>query len=532
LKESQSRSERKSLPLPVEVAFIFLPVTVVVICFYFWTASSNGRYPASVSEGYYPSLARGWLHHRLGMDVKPRRELMELRDPYDPFLNKSYRLHDATLYRGKYYLYFGPTPALCLFVPYLWVTHLDFPQKMAVPVFCSTGFLFSALLFLLIVRNSFPATPVWVRLGCLLSLGLTNICPFVLRRPGVYEVAIGCAFACLQLAFLLFYLGMRSRKRSLLWFVLASIGIGATLGARPNYALAAGVFFAFMIFLAWKKSVRDGCCQSGEWIGDRCWRQWPGSVQWERFVSPRLGGFFGIVGLATIPIIVTVFAIGWYNWARFGDPLEFGQRYQLGGSENCNLDFFRPGNLPYDSWYDLFSPLSYSANFPFVDAVQPAFFFVHFYGLEKVAGMFFVSPVTILALRVAFLYQPQERANWESPDLVTVLFIAASLGAIVLPLMFVSGATMRYLVDFVPTSVLLGSVMVCQFYRPNQNRRIHRWILDGMVGILLLIGCLNGFFLSFSGYLNSFEVGDPAGYAAVAQFFHPVESLLRLIGLH
>jgi hypothetical protein len=532
LKESHSRSERKSLSLPAEVGFILLPVIVVVICFYFWTASSNGRYPASAPEGYYPSLARGLLHHRLGMDVEPRRELMELRNPYDPFLNESYRLHDASLYRGKYYLYFGPTPAVCLFVPYLWMTHLDFPQKLAVPIFCSAGFLFSALLFLLIVRKSFPATPLWVRLGCLLSLGLTNICPFLLRRPYVYEVAIGCAFACLQLAFLLFYLGMRSRNRSLLWFVLASICLAATLGARPNYALAAGVFVAFMIFLAWKKSVPDGCRESGHWIGDRGWRPWPGSVQCERSVPPRLGGFFGIVGLVTMPMIVTVLAIGWYNWARFGDPLEFGLRYQLSGLENGNLGLFHLDNIAYDSWYDLFAPLSYCAAFPFLYALQPPFFFAHSYGMESVAGMFFVSPVTICALRVAALYKSKERANWDSPVLVTVLFIAASAGAILLPLLFVSGATMRYLVDFVPTFVLLGCVMVCELYCLSQKERSHRWIFDLLVGILFLTGCLNGFFLSFRGYLNSFEVGNPAGYAALARFFHPVESLLRLIGVH
>jgi hypothetical protein len=245
-----------------------------------------------------------------------------------------------------------------------------------------------------------------------------------------------------------------------------------------------------------------------------------------------LGGFFGIVGLVTMPIIVTVFAIGWYNWARFGDPLEFGVRYELSGLEMSKFNLFQLDNIAYDSWYDLFAPLSYCAHFPFVYALQPPFFFPHTYGLESVAGMFFVSPVTICALRVAALYKSKERANWDNPVLVTVLFIAASAGAIVLPLLFMSAATMRYLVDFVPTSVLLGCVMLCELYRLSQKERSHRWIFDGLVGILFLIGCLNGFFLSFGGYLNSFEVGNPVGYAALARFFHPIESLLRLIGVH
>jgi hypothetical protein len=530
LKETQRRSERKGLPLPAEVGFILLPVTAVIIWFYFWTAASSGRYPVSDSAGYYPSLARGLLHHRLNLDLEPRPEILELADPYDPLLNKDYRLHDASLYRGKYYLYFGLTPAACLFLPYLWLTHFDFPQKMAVPLFCSAGFFFAALLFLLIVWSSLPATPVWLRLGCLLSLGLANLCPFLLRRPDVYEVAIGCAFGFLQLGFLLFYLGMRSRERSLRWFILASICLAATVGARPSYGLAVGVFFVFMIVLAWKKTSVHGSSASRGSIGDCTWKRWLVSVPWGRPVSPRLVGFFGMVVWATLPILVIGLTIGWYNAARFGDPLEFGQRYQLAGVEMGKLQFFQLDNMPYDFWYDFFAPLSYCANFPFVDAGQPAFTFGHTYGLEKVAGMFFVSPVTIWALRVAVLYQPKKRANLDSPVLVTVLFMAASVGAIVLPLIFVSGATMRYLVDFVPTFVLLGCIMVCQWNCLNQNRRCHGRILGGLVVILLLIGVLNGFFLSFSGYHNSFELGNPGGYAALARFFQPLESFLRLIG--
>src|SRR5207248_6297600 len=43
--------------------------------------------------------------------------LLALADPYDPAQNAPYRLHDASLYHGRYYLYFGPTPVALLYLP-------------------------------------------------------------------------------------------------------------------------------------------------------------------------------------------------------------------------------------------------------------------------------------------------------------------------------------------------------------------------------------------------------------------------------
>ena len=42
----------------------------------------------------------------------PRPELLALPDPHDPVHSAPYRLHDVTLYDGKYYLYWGPVLGL------------------------------------------------------------------------------------------------------------------------------------------------------------------------------------------------------------------------------------------------------------------------------------------------------------------------------------------------------------------------------------------------------------------------------------
>src|SRR5829696_3147634 len=61
---------------------------------------------------YYDWLARGFLQGQLHLPLAPSPELLALPDPYDPRQNANYRLHDVSLYNGRYYLYWGPLPAL------------------------------------------------------------------------------------------------------------------------------------------------------------------------------------------------------------------------------------------------------------------------------------------------------------------------------------------------------------------------------------------------------------------------------------
>jgi hypothetical protein len=53
-----------------------------------------------------------------GSAHSPAPEISALPDPYDSVANGPYRLHDASFYKGRYYLYFGPVPAVVLFLPF------------------------------------------------------------------------------------------------------------------------------------------------------------------------------------------------------------------------------------------------------------------------------------------------------------------------------------------------------------------------------------------------------------------------------
>src|SRR3984893_16414151 len=92
-----------------------------IILIYIWvvTAGTITSWPVYTTN-YYDMLADAFLHGQTHLLVEPDPRLLELPDPYDPIANMRYRLHDLSLYQGKYYLYWGPVPGLLL-APVKWV---------------------------------------------------------------------------------------------------------------------------------------------------------------------------------------------------------------------------------------------------------------------------------------------------------------------------------------------------------------------------------------------------------------------------
>ena len=94
---------------PVFVAFIALAIVGFVRL---WL-DSGGRLVVWPSHTvYYEVLADAFMHHQVSLRIQPRAELAALPDPYDPAANLPYRWHDVAYYDGKYYLPWGPAPAL------------------------------------------------------------------------------------------------------------------------------------------------------------------------------------------------------------------------------------------------------------------------------------------------------------------------------------------------------------------------------------------------------------------------------------
>ena len=104
-----------------------VPVTVVLALYAFYGSDGTFQFRRVTGRaeydrergrfglGYYPSLAEGFLHGQLSMYETIPPKLAALADPWSPEERgkvDAWALWDASYLNGRYYLYFGPVPAI------------------------------------------------------------------------------------------------------------------------------------------------------------------------------------------------------------------------------------------------------------------------------------------------------------------------------------------------------------------------------------------------------------------------------------
>src|SRR3954469_23004379 len=95
---------------------VLIPIAVVAIVDW-WVVSAGRWRDWPQYTALTDSLADAFRHRRMSLLTEPPPELVALPNPYDAKANRTFReqgAHDLALYRGPYYLYWGPLPALLL----------------------------------------------------------------------------------------------------------------------------------------------------------------------------------------------------------------------------------------------------------------------------------------------------------------------------------------------------------------------------------------------------------------------------------
>ena len=477
------------------VSNLGLAVTYLfVVSFYFWTAATSGTavLPAPVIDEHYNLLAKGYLAGQLSLSATPDPRLVALSDPYDPVSNAPFRIHDAALFNGRYYLYFGPTPALLLFAPFRLATSLDFPQSIATAFFCSAGLLFA---FLLLHHFSFCALPrppsPWFLVASMLALGFCNVAPFLLRRPAMYEVAISCGYALVLASVYCFVSGGLVGQPRIGRLSLGSTLLGLAGGAR--FPLLAGGIVAVVVAV------------------------------YQLLEHPKMSirRRAALLTALLAPVAVCGLLLAWYNYARFGSPTEFGINYTLQGVHPRVYQFFSLRRLPYGFLYYTVVPVQWSATFPFAQ-LRPELWLPppSYLYLEPVAGLLAHSPILVVLGALVWV-RPAKNKH------VVTLLALLLLGFLLLLLFAITGTTMRYEVDFATFFVLPALVL---WLHALQNTRLHSVARGGLVGaifvVLLSVSVLSNLFISFTGYYDNLKNARPHTYETLRGFFSPVERLL------
>jgi hypothetical protein len=470
--------------------WISIGLLALFCAFYVWTAASSIPIGFGTgADGIPGRLADALLHGRTDLGDAPPG-LASLPNPYDPSQNGPYqgRVHDLSLYDGKLYAYWGPTPAIVLFGPAR-LLGVAFSQTLAVALFAFLGLVFSVLTLRTLLRRFVPETPAWKFHAGIVLLGLSNVVPYTIRRPMQYEVAIaaGLCFALLAAWLLLSAVLMRERP-SLRRLALGSLALGLAVGARPSHAITTA---GLLLLCAWLL------------------RRTPKGAP-RRRVAAALLAPVGVIGVM----------LALYNQVRFGSFTEFGLSYQLAAVDVTARDAFSLSYLLPGLWYYLIAPARLLLVFPFVELPPPPDYPGHvpavYDGVEPTGGLLALAPLVLVLFAVPFL---RGRHRLEA-DLRAVLLalVGIAMGLAVVASIAFWGATMRYEVDF--ASFLLIAALVV-WYRLGAVVAAVRWrrLVTVLGAAAIAWASLLGLALSFSGNNSLLRVTHPGLWEALTRDF-------------
>lgn len=274
---------------------------------YLFRASRNPNGLAHTRDNYFGFLADAFLHGQLNLRLQPHNDL------------------DLVFYHGQTYLYWPPFPAV-LFMPLVAFFGADVSDTLVTVVLGAVVVALLAVLFR--------------------ALDRTGVAPLDAGRRAL--LVLTCAFGSVLLTL---------APNASVWYTAQLIGFGGVLLATIAALTRRGWWGYLLVGLALAAAMatRLSLLFNGVWLAWYLFRR--------DYRSPRQ--WLGLALWAVAPVAVTLALLGWYDYARFGNPLDVGLAYHNMG-ESFRSDFARYGvfslhYLPTNFYYQflayrLFAP--------------------------------------------------------------------------------------------------------------------------------------------------------------------------------
>lgn len=443
----------------------------------------------------YDDLANAFLSGSVVIDKEVPEAIRELENPYDPGARAvalqeagqselSGRITDFAYYDGQFYSYFGPVPALMLFVPFKLITGHDMPTWLAVFFYGALFVVAIKALLVLLCDRLLKLRP---------SLGLFLLADFLLcgttgliylgYLPVVYSVPIISSLAFAAWGLVCWLAAKRGAGEvSAPLLVVGAVCIALTLGCRQSFVLCA--LLAFPLF-------------------------WEEITRYRAFFSRR---GIGNTACVMVPFVLVGIAVMAYNAARFGSPLDFGATYNL-TSNDMTKRGFELARFPLGIFSYLFQPLSLTGKFPFMTTVPVTSNYQGYTSSEPMFGGFYAF-CTIALVAFAFCSR-----RFKAPG--SVRGFALLLMGIGFTLMLfdiqASGITARYMADF-SFFLLLPAVLALFMLERRVGTGSAAWAfhLVVVVAALLCLG-LNAWSIFIDGRYGPLKEAFPSIYYGVKQ---------------
>lgn len=466
----------------------WFPALLVGLYFLYRFVGKAGLDTWPVYGVYHDLQADGFLKGHLSLPIEPAPELVHAKNPYD-YSNVRYWWLDATYWKGKYYIYWGPVPALFeAAAKWLLRIHQGIGDQYVAFFFHCLAALCGAFIAERMLRRLFRSeSRLLLALGTL-AFACCNPTLHGVATLSTYQTAIIAGQAWLLAGVLVAFDAVwraGTTEARAFRLPLAGVCFGLALGSRLSVLPAIA---ALVVLVALMEA-------------------WPSERRWRRFILNGLA-----VGL---PVSAAGCGLLYFNKLRFGDFLQFGSNIQLSAYPIAFAPRWLIGNV-YS--YLLRSP-RLSCEFPYVNQVWnmgraafPKGFSLppDYEIIEPTVGWLVTMPLTWLA-PFAFVLAPwrgalaSRRGRTYLFCLFSFLTLASLTGVLTL---FVYGTTMRYLTDVAFGLVLLGLLGAFSL-------RYHRWgsvaprTFTTVVAALGAVTIVMGLLLGYQGYNLHFQRYNP-----------------------
>ena len=350
------------MDLRLKIHRISIIAFIGIAIFYYWTTfSSVGRnireeykpfdhfLPKGIENDFYNSLTHSLLKGQLFLDIKVPAELASLTNPYDPKQRKILNhirndgtidegyLYDASLYKGKYYLYFGITPVILIFAPFHLITGIDLPVPTALLTFILLALVIQISLLRTVLRDHFHKLGNSVFVSCVLICAFCNPIALLLRRPTIYELAIGCALFLNTCLVYIIYKIINRTYFSYTLIVILGIIYSLLIGSRPNFIFISPAILLFFYFTL--------------------------KIKYQDNINLRK-----TILLFSIPVFFIGALIAIYNYLRFDSFTEFGVHYQLAGIyDQTKVSLLSVKNIVYNLYAYLITIPTFNIHYPYIN---------------------------------------------------------------------------------------------------------------------------------------------------------------------
>jgi hypothetical protein len=481
-----------------KILFSMVHIWVIIFLIYAWFITYGNWTTWNHTTSYYDQLANAFDRGQLNIDIDPGAALRASPNPYDPAHRPAFNsdIWDMSLYKGKLYLYWGPVPAM-LIAPIKLIFNKKITDNILVFLFFSGLLIFNSLILLELWKKFFKELSAWYPLSCILLAGLILPILWSVNSPRVYEAAIGASqfFLVGGIFFVLSAFDQETKINETKLF-LAGLFWACSVGSRALNALSI-IFLAGLVFF---------------WIIKNTPRQMP----WTKSISA--------ITALMVPLMIGVLVLGWYNWARFGSPFEFGFRYQitiLDLNKQSSL-MFLPDYFFLNLYTYVFQPFEMVSKFPFI---QPGAILDHsnqfkivtpqIYFVGRMTGLLFCAPFLVFSL---VHFRSNSRFSQEknlshaslSCDFVVCL-LAGSFIIGFLGLMFFFFGQMRYLVDVISQITLLAVLGYWKIIFASQKwNHLYSKIFLVFANSLIFITICISLLLAFSSDYDRLKTLNPA----------------------